>query len=501
MTTATRRRLLVLSVAIFFSYTYFYPAGGWNQNSRFDMVRAMLEQHMLRIDAYQDNTEDKAISNGHFYSDKAPGLAFLALPAAAATRAALPVFGVDPASPRGIVAISYFSSLFAVALPTTLACLCLFWIALRLGGSEAAATFAMLVFGLANPMWAYAVLFWGHALTGACLLFAFAAALKLWDASGYDLPLGLAVGLAAGWATVSEYPALPASAIVAVFALAEIWPQRRWRALIGLAAGTLACVAVLMAYQKAAFGSAIHPSYAYYQAGAFPWMKRGYMGLTYPRPDVMLKLLFGCRRGLFFAAPVLAAAPFGLRILWKQPAHRAAAITATAVAGYYYLFNSSFYVWTAGWSYGPRYMAAGIPLLCVGLAPVYDYAGEYLRERGANRGRTHLRKALLALALISASFALIAVSTTPQPPDEYRCPIPQLLLPSFMHGQLSINDTTMLTAAEESNFDGPAAFNLGELAGLRGLPSLLPLFAFWIAAFLLWRSLRPREPAPELNAG
>jgi hypothetical protein len=488
MTTATRRRLLVTSAAIFFSYAYFYPAGGWNQNSRFDMVRAMLEQHTLRIDAYHENTEDKAISNGHFYSDKAPGLAFLALPAAAATRAILPVFRVDPSSPGGIVAISYFASLFAVAVPTTLACASLFWIALRLGSSEGAATFAALVFGLANPMWAYAVLFWGHALTGACLLFAFAAALKLRDASGFDFFFGLAVGLAAGWATVSEYPALPASAIVAGFAITQIWPQRRWQALLGLAAGTLACVGVLMAYQKAAFGSAIHPSYAYYQAGAFPWMKRGYMGLTYPRPDVMLKLLFGCRRGLFFAAPILAAAPFGLRMLWRQPVHRAAAITAASMAGYYYLFNSAFYVWTAGWSYGPRYMAAGIPLLCVGIAPVWDWA------------KANCRKLLLTLAATGVLFSLAAVSVTPQPPDPFRCPIPQIYLPLFSSGHLSMNTATMLTPAEEGDSTDYGAFNLGERIGLHGLPSLLPLFALWIGAVVLWRTLHNRERNAALNA-
>ena len=42
------------------------------------------------------------------------------------------------------------------------------------------------------------------------------------------------------------------------------------------------------------------------------------MGLTYPRIDVMFKLLFGCRRGLFFMAPFLVTAPFGLRILLKR---------------------------------------------------------------------------------------------------------------------------------------------------------------------------------------
>ncbi len=474
-------RMILLGVVIFATYAYFYPAGGWNQNSRFDMVRAMLEQHTLRIDAYHDNTEDKAISGGHYYSDKAPGLAFLALPAAGITRAALPVFHVDPTSPRGIVAISYFASLFSVALPSALACLCLFWVALRLGATEEAATFAAIVLGLANPMWAYSVLFWGHALSGACLLFAFAAALKLRDNSSSDLILGLAVGLFAGWATVSEYPALPASAIIALFALADLWPNRRWKAIAGLSCGTIACIIVLMAYQKAAFGSAIHPSYSYYQAGAFPWMKRGYMGLTYPRPDVMLKLLFGCRRGLFFAAPVLIAAPFGLRILTKQPAHRAAAITAALVAGWYFLFNSSFYVWTAGWSYGPRYMGAGIPLFCVGVAPAFDHAAHAWR------------KILLALTAVSIFFSLIAVSVTPQPPDEFRCPIPQLYLPLFSSGHLSVNTTTMLTPVEEGDSNNYGAFNLGELAGLHGLPSLLPLIFVWILGFALWRKLESRH--------
>ena len=36
---------------------------------------------------------------------------------------------------------------------------------------------------LGTPIWAYAGLFWAHALVGACLVFAFASALKLPEAS------------------------------------------------------------------------------------------------------------------------------------------------------------------------------------------------------------------------------------------------------------------------------------------------------------------------------
>ncbi len=55
------------------SYAYFYQGGGWNQNSRFALVRAMTERDTLQIDAYREATGDRAVWNGHFYSDKAPG--------------------------------------------------------------------------------------------------------------------------------------------------------------------------------------------------------------------------------------------------------------------------------------------------------------------------------------------------------------------------------------------------------------------------------------------
>ena len=68
-------------------YAYFYQAGGWNQNARFDLVRAIVERGTLRIDAYESNTGDKAERDGHLYSDKAPGVSLTALPMYAAVHA------------------------------------------------------------------------------------------------------------------------------------------------------------------------------------------------------------------------------------------------------------------------------------------------------------------------------------------------------------------------------------------------------------------------------
>src|SRR5208283_4611673 len=271
-----RIRALLIGTVVLISYAYFYQAGGWNQNSRFDLVRAVVEQGTLRIDAYHENTSDKAFANGHYYSDKAPGLALVAVPIARATRTVLRAGGVDPASDRGLVATSYSVTVFGVALPMAVACAVLFLIALRLGSDISAAAFGALSLGLATPMWAYSTLFWGHSLAAACLVFGFAFALRLRhnQSLARDVLLGLAVGLTAGWATVTEYPAAPAAVILAVLALALVWNggwPRRSHTYLGVALGGCACIAFLLSYRFRVCGSAFQPGYSYYPAGAFPW--------------------------------------------------------------------------------------------------------------------------------------------------------------------------------------------------------------------------------------
>src|ERR1041384_1176877 len=80
---------------LFVSYAYFYQAGGWNENTRFDWVRAIVDDHTLAIDRYHENTGDKARFGGHYYSDKAPGLSFVAVPVYAIVRLFQPLFSTE----------------------------------------------------------------------------------------------------------------------------------------------------------------------------------------------------------------------------------------------------------------------------------------------------------------------------------------------------------------------------------------------------------------------
>jgi hypothetical protein len=484
------RAALLLGLVAFTSFLYFYEGGGWNQNSRFDLLRAIVERHTLQIDAYHENTQDKAHFHGHYYSDKAPGLVFLAVPFALAARPALRLAGVDPESPRGELALSYLVSAGAVAFPTALAVMSLFFLGLRFGSDGSGAALGAIVMALATPMWAYAALFWAHALVGACLVFALAAALKLRDSSSArgDFFWALTVGLSAGWATVTEYPAAPASALLAALALSQSWPRgrkARWRVTAGVAVGAGICVVVLLAYLYAAFGS-IRPSYSYYDPNSFSFMQRqGYMGLTYPHPDRLLKILFGCSRGLFFAAPVLLAAPWGLWRLWKQKTYSAAALVAAAIVAYYFLFNASFYWWKAGLSFGPRYAGAAIPFLCLGLGIVWT------------RATPAWRTVLGVLAAISAFVALMVISTTSQLAMQDSCPLLHSTWPAFWSGQVALNHDSMLTVAEAGSRGQYGAFNLGQLIGLHGLASLIPLLGIWAAAAVAWWRMH-RSVAPDV---
>src|SRR5215813_13247028 len=137
-----RVRLAVVAATLLVSHAYFFQSGGWNQNSRFDLTRAIVEQRMLRIDSYHRNTGDKAFFRGHFYSTKAPGLAFAAVPVVAAARPFMRAAGLEPSSPTGVDALLYLATVVTVALPTAVAAACLFQVALTLGASVGGAAFA-----------------------------------------------------------------------------------------------------------------------------------------------------------------------------------------------------------------------------------------------------------------------------------------------------------------------------------------------------------------------
>jgi 4-amino-4-deoxy-L-arabinose transferase-like glycosyltransferase len=479
------RVVAILAITLFISYAYFYQAGGWNQNSRFDLVRAMLERGTLRIDAYAQNTGDKATFDGHVYSDKAPGQALASVPAVAAGAALIRATGGDPTSDVSLALLAYVATIWASGVPTVIAAIAVAYSARRLGASLDGALVAALGLGLGSPAWVYASLLWGHALAAGCLAAAFAGAIALRESGSQrrDTWLSLLVGAACGWAVVTEYPAGPAAIFIGVLAVVHSlrggWRRARMVASISIATGLIA-ILLLATYNALAFGSPFQVGYAGVQG--FGGMSEGIFGVTFPRRTVLEALVFGSFRGLVPLAPASLPGLVGLALLFRERTHRAAALTAAAIVVYYFLFNASYYYWSGGFSYGPRHVGAALPFMFVGLGYLWTVASGVLRAL------------ILVLLVWGIALSLMAVSTIVMLPEDVASPITHLVVPAFASGDLASNRQSFLQYGDAVPAQGLlGAWNVGQLLGLRGAASLIPLYVVWLLALVALRSVRQRS--------
>jgi hypothetical protein len=281
-------RASAVAIALLCTFAFFVGPAAWNQNSRLALTRALVERGDVVIDDWHPTTGDKSWRDGHYYSDKAPGVSLLAtLPYAGfhlfrrATGAELPAVRVVPLDPAIAAAghtpepdalepgdvLVYNSAtlmalwlcrMFTVSLPTLLAGALFYLVMLReLGGRRRAATWASLIWLLATPTLGYACGFYGHQLVGS-LLFSSFASIVLADAHAKLSPaFACCIGALLGWSVLCEYTAaVPVAMILA-------WAS--WRR--GLAFGLAVALAgipwalLLAGYHTWAFGSPLATGY------------------------------------------------------------------------------------------------------------------------------------------------------------------------------------------------------------------------------------------------
>jgi hypothetical protein len=169
---------MVWDTAVFFG-----PELSPNSNvvSRMGLVFSLLQNGSLRIDQFAPYTLDKAMIDGSYYSEKAPGQALVALPFVGAAMVGAHAAGY-PTAPIAAgeftpfyhlvlwVAVAFTSSLFTAA-----AAACLYLLARHLGASRRGALFASLGFGFCTPALGWGTMFFGHAMAAGCPLLSFAA--------------------------------------------------------------------------------------------------------------------------------------------------------------------------------------------------------------------------------------------------------------------------------------------------------------------------------------
>ena len=441
---------LVLGLLCLLSYAWFYQGGGWNQNSRFDLTRAIVEQHSFAIDAYAANTGDISARDGHLYCDKAPGQSLLAAPIYA-----LVMWGAEQPSIAQLNHAAYVITLVTAAVPGALAVWLVFVLLLSWGAREVWALACASGYGLATMAWPYSTMLFGHQLVAALLLCAFALLSR--DEPNSRRPVLLA-GLLLGLACLVEYQALLGA--LAIGALALRWG---WRGALTLTVGALPPMLLLAFYQWQAFGA---PWTLAYEYSTMPFRHQGFfMGLGIPDVSVLREITVGPYRGMFYSAPWLLLAVPGC-LVWLRSARRLAALSAAAVVVLYFWMNASLVDWQGGWTYGPRFLVPTLPFLAL-------LVGGLGVWRGPTRALGWL---LAALLVLSYGATLVATAVNPQTPLGIRQPFAEYLLPQWQAGNIGLvyQGITMKWPTPDAM---PAAWNLGQRFGLSGRMSLVPLLA------------------------
>lgn len=415
MTIADRQVSIWLFLLTFATCAYFQAGGGWNQNSQFDLTRAIVERHTFAIDAYAGNTGDVARVGGHIYSNKSPGLSWIA----AIPYAILHAVERDSSSIEAITFNVYLCTLVCVAVPAALIASMLYGFARRKGYGAVWSAFIALTATLATQSLPYATIFMLHVPSGALLLFAATS------------PRRALAGLAAGLATAMNYLCAPA---LILFALAR---DKKGR----FAAGAVPPLVLLAIYQRICFGSFFTISLAHEDAR---FLSSGALFGIFRLPGIEASwgISVSPYRGLFYFAPVLILA-IGGAILWFRDGDDrrdlAAIVLLFAVC---FAINASFNGWEGGFGIGARYLVPLIPLLALLM----------LRCRG------WLRPMLAALAILSFAINFAATAVDPQPSGSIPKPLTQYIVPLLIHGRFS-PDVPITPPWSASTFTGHTSVN------------------------------------------
>lgn len=373
---------LLLLAACYFALVAAAGIISTNDGSHYALVRALAGDGTARIDPYVNYTaiqpaqgpitpdyyRDVSYYNGHFYSDRPPGTAFLAVP--------FYWLGIlaDAISGRQDVD---FPLRYTTMLPPVLGAwtaLALYGLARGLDASRWAAFATALGGALSTLVLKYATLLYSHITAAACVTGALALLLRAERDGAWGRGWLVASGLALGYSAVAEYPNLLLIGPVGAYLLWRSRPgerrRLRWPALVTFGLAWAAPVLLLLGYNWVVFGQPWTTSYTYQYY--FAWSRQ--LSTTYVTPLGMgLLWLSVGPAGLLTVTPAFVLALWGLVLLARRAPARALLLAGVVLV---VLIPTAMHrTFFGGGSRDTRYLVAIVPVLYAPLAVWLDATG------------------------------------------------------------------------------------------------------------------------------
>jgi hypothetical protein len=294
--------------------------------------------------------------------------------------------------------------------------------------------------GLGTNYLAYTHMFASHAQYAAVAFLAFAFIEREWRLSRGDAKRrrwhnALLAGFFTSACVTLEYHSLFLTIILSLFALTVFWRPTR---LLAFAIGGLLNVPGVMYFHWRAYGNPLTPGHQLLETQLFAAEhKTGLWGVIWPTWPHVRDLALSPDFGFFglspymwlgaLAVPLLIVSPNG------APSHRRALRRATivwALSGLtLFLVNAGIIEWRAGWTVGPRYLAACPPFFAFGAVCALE------RLAGSSRARRALARGIgggLALASVLSIGTVSLVYDTL--PETIARPFTQFAIPMMQTG-------------------------------------------------------------------
>jgi hypothetical protein len=378
-------------LTFFFIYSFFVQWNSWNEESRFALTKAITDEVKFEIDSFYNQTGDRSYYKGHYYTDKEPGLSFLAIPIYWIWKSIYNFLSLSVNKGSQVFSLVYtFNSVPLVYVPDpgiflrvsmmiitiftsslfgALTVLLVYKILGYFTREERYKLLITLSFGLGSLVFPYSLVFLDHIPEGFFLFSAFyllfrsktekLSSEKIFILSGTLLGFGAAIRL-----TASIF------IVLSIFYIFSYNKKKLPLFLLGCIIGLLP----YLIYTRLLTGAVLllRSSDPSIWSGAFSKVvkvfstKIPFLNLPFVIERDFLGILLTAfiypARGLFFFYPILAFAMVGLFYMYKQYKPETLLILFLFILVSFMIYGSNY-----GFSFGPRHLYSFVPFLMIPL--------------------------------------------------------------------------------------------------------------------------------------